>query len=433
MINLQREPATFVTNIQPAGDAKWLERRAELEEARRIRRERQENDVKASQEKFDEIKRSWLTLNEKMMPQELREALNCHQQLCDTIIADKKKLINDLQQELKKRDDHYVKTFRKNEEEIDLLIERMEEQIGTLTKAYREELGQTEVRSKKVTHTHGHIGALCFSLQKERKILKNEHMRQQKELAQKRQDLSEEYKRAVHQYERLQKQVKHFAAADARKFWEMRLMAEVERKDQVEKILALDSRICKHLDIAWKQPDLPFMEHSGPIQPQKQAQRPDHQQEEGQVSMETVKTVMELLCDEAGFLMERKLLKLLAPLEKEEQTLVKLTDLFHVSPCSSAVCSSPDLGSHQRSSVGHAEAPDASDYKAYWDSMANIISEDKLKMWDAAERKFRQYHAVLTDISELRSQNERLQQQNTELNRVLLHLHQSDLLESAYI
>ncbi|XP_022059690.1 dynein regulatory complex protein 1 isoform X2 [Acanthochromis polyacanthus] len=569
IIDLQRELTTFVTNIQTAGDAKWLERKAELEESRRIRRERLENDVKTSQEKYDEIVRSWLTLNEKRMLQELHEALNSHQQLCDIIIADKKKLINDLQQELKKRDDHYVKTLRNNEEEIDLLIERMEEQMRTLTNAYREQLGQTETVDQqeteaslaqykaewqqemtelwdkqiaqltdrrdevknyeeklhdqmlkdadlynqrlleencskfKVQREHQQkkaadsveklltniksyqpsegkrtsIKRRISGLQKERQSLQNELLRQQKELAQKRETLSKEYKCTMDQYERLQKQVKHFAVADATKFREMWQMCEEERKEQVEKILDLDSQICKHLGVAWERPPLPFMEHSGPIQPQTQAPRPDHQGEEGELSVEKMKKVMELLCDEAGFLMESKVLQLLAPLEKENQTVVKQRALFHSlgikgedvpeltdflskykqeqgeqtedvcaesSDVAKAVetsastdmsselihCSSvlPALRSflkqrvesrestaHHRSTVGHTEARDAADYKTYWDSMANVISEDKLKMWDAAERKFRQYHVVLTNISELRSQNERLQRRNAEL------------------
>ncbi|XP_023143430.1 dynein regulatory complex protein 1 isoform X1 [Amphiprion ocellaris] len=279
MINLQREPATFVTNIQPAGDAKSLERRAELEEARRIRRERQENDVKASQEKFDEIKRSWLTLNEKMMPQELHEALNCHQLLCDTIIAEKKKLINDLQQELKKRDDHYVKTLRKNEEDIDLLIERMEEQIGTLTKAYREELGQTE-------------GFLM-----ERKLLK--------------------------------------------------LLAPLEKEEQTfVKLTALF--------------------HSLGIEGEDVPELVDfllkYKQEQG-VQTEDV-------CAESSDVTKAA---------ETSSSTNKSSELIHYSNVLPALRSflkqrveSRESTAHQRSSVGHAEAPDASDYKAYWDSMANI-------------------------------------------------------------
>ncbi|XP_035804089.2 uncharacterized protein LOC111568563 isoform X3 [Amphiprion ocellaris] len=60
--------------------------------------EQQENDMKASQETYDEIMRRWLTLDEDKIPAEPREALKSQQQLYDTIITDKKKRINDLLQ-----------------------------------------------------------------------------------------------------------------------------------------------------------------------------------------------------------------------------------------------------------------------------------------------------------------------------------------------
>lgn len=48
-------------------------------------------------------------------------------------------------QELRIRDDSYVKELKGQEEELALLIKRMEDQIKTMTKAYREELAQLEV------------------------------------------------------------------------------------------------------------------------------------------------------------------------------------------------------------------------------------------------------------------------------------------------
>ncbi len=128
-------------------------------------------------------------------------------------------------------------------------------------------------------------------------------------------------------------------------------MIEAEVKQLVERALVIDSLICKqHLGISWERPPTAFMELSGPIQPQKQAWRPDRQAvsqlfqpgralqcsqrmmdasvgprletdtestdmemykagtavqsesgaeaEEGKLSMETLKKVMELLCDE---------------------------------------------------------------------------------------------------------------------------------------
>ncbi|XP_008297470.1 dynein regulatory complex protein 1, partial [Stegastes partitus] len=532
ILNLQRELGAFETNIRTAADAKELKRRAELEEARRMRREQQESDVKSIQEKCDEIMTKWSALSEKVLPQDLREALNGHQQLCAATIADKKKLISDLQQELKRRDDQYVKTLRKNEEEIDLLIERMEDQIKALTKAYREELSRTEIarltereeeEEKYVVIPDNHIPEgtdlrslelqktnwqlvqqitvmklliqktkqklsaakeaynsnkhHIMSLQKEVSDLQKMHKRSKKEFEQKKLDLWKKNERSVQQHKRLQEQVKHFAAADSRRFKEVWLMCEAERKQQVEKVLALDSRICRHLGVAWKQPPVPVMQHPGPIQP-------------GKLSVGMMKKVMELLCDEGGFLMESELLKL----QSEEQTVKKLSALFHVSPCSYVVLTqhtpeAPSLGlededlptladfllkykQEQRaqtedvcaessemaksaeasaaistsSEVIHGsrvlpalrsfleqqmkssvksrlmcwwcflrEARNTSDYKAYWDSMANIISKDKLKMWDAAERTLTRYHTVLTEISELDSKNMRLEERNKEL------------------
>ncbi|XP_078131130.1 dynein regulatory complex protein 1 [Sander vitreus] len=624
MINLQRDLTTIVTNIQTAADAKESMRRTELEKARRDRLERLENDVKSSQEIFEEITGGWSIAKQKVIPQELQEALNNQQQLCAALIEDKKKLINDLQQELKVGDDRYVKDLRKQAEELNLMMERMEDQIKTLTKAYREELAQIErvyhqesevlltrdkteweqhikelwveelerltQRKKKVeeyeviihnlmlettdkyslvqTEQNAKFQALdrkhqqikvtnmitklkqikqkdeiairnfslvhmknrAISLQTEMKNLITKNYSQKKQFTKKSRYLAVDYKRNIQQYERIKKKIKHFAVADARKFEEMWLMIEAEVKQLVERVLVIDSLICKqHLGLAWERPSMEFMELSGPIQPQKQAWRPARQavsqalqcsqrmmdlsvgprletdtestdmemykektavqsessaeMEEGKLSMETQKKVMELLCDEAGFLLEDKLLNLLAPLEKEEQTVVKLGSLLcsfgieeedvpklahfllkykhqqreqtesvcdesdetskkaeeaepkstthltfelidpnHVVPALKSFLQqhmrSRESSAHQHHSF-HVEARDTSEDEAYWESMGIIISEDKLKLWDAVENTFKQYQAVLTEISELIPETQSLKQQNTELRMLL--------------
>ena len=49
-------------------------------------------------------------------------------------------------QDLKAKDDLYVKDLKKMAEDIDLMIERQNEQVENLQKAQREELAQIEVR-----------------------------------------------------------------------------------------------------------------------------------------------------------------------------------------------------------------------------------------------------------------------------------------------
>ncbi|XP_045916689.1 dynein regulatory complex protein 1 isoform X2 [Micropterus dolomieu] len=635
IISLQRDLPTLVTNIQTAADARESIRRTELEEARRLRLERLENDAKSSREKFEEITRQWSIAKQKVIPQELQEALNNQQQLCAALIEDKKKLINDLQQELKVGDDRYVKDLRKQAEELDLMMERMEDQIKTLTKAYREELAHIErvyqqesevlltrdkteweqymkelwnkelerlmQRKKKVEEYEAiihnlmlettdkysviqleqnakwqvlerehqqtkatsmivklkqikqkdevavqkfslaHMKSRIISLQTEMKNLMTTYTSEEKQFTKRSRYLSEDYKRNIQQYERIQKKIEHFAVADVRKFEEMWLMIEAEMKQLVERALVIDSLICKqHLGLAWERPSMAFMELSGPIQPQKQAWRPARQGvsqlfhteqalqsnermmdasvgprletdtestdmemykegtavqsesgaevEEEKLSMETMKKVMELLCDEAGFLMDDKLLKLLTPLEKEEQTVVKLGSLLNTFGieeedvpklahflfkykhqqreqtkcfvCLQDVCVEsgessgkaeevetnstghltsdiidpihvvPALKSfleqlvrssstRQNPSFHHSEARDTSEDEAYWESMGNIISEDRLKLWDAAENTLKKYHAVLMEICELVPEIQSLEQQNTELRMLL--------------
>ena len=62
------------------------------------RLEKLENEVKTSQDKFDEITAKWEEGRQKRIPQELWEMLNTQQLHCAGLIEDKNKLISELQQ-----------------------------------------------------------------------------------------------------------------------------------------------------------------------------------------------------------------------------------------------------------------------------------------------------------------------------------------------
>ncbi|KAM9781390.1 dynein regulatory complex protein 1-like [Syngnathus typhle] len=57
--------------------------------------------------------------------------------------------------------------------------------------------------------------------------------------------------------------------------------------------------------------------------------------------------------------------------------------------------------------------------KAFWDSLANIIPEEKLRIWDAAEIALTKYLAVLEENSEIFRKNVTLEEENRELRRQL--------------
>ncbi|KAM8952696.1 dynein regulatory complex protein 1 [Pelodytes ibericus] len=144
LAKLVSDGTQLVTNVQIAADARETQRRAGEVALKRLRIEKLNNEAKSSLEKFEEITKKWLSTGSKKIPQELWETLNSQQQQCAQLIEDKNKLIGDLQQELKRKDDQYVRDLKKQTEDIDLLNERMEEQIRNLMKTYREELLQIE-------------------------------------------------------------------------------------------------------------------------------------------------------------------------------------------------------------------------------------------------------------------------------------------------
>ncbi|OWK10023.1 DRC1 [Cervus elaphus hippelaphus] len=115
----------LVTNIQVATDTREIHRRVEEEEIKRQRLEKLENEVKTSQDKFDEITIKWEEGKQRRIPQELWEMLNA-------------------QQELKIKDDQYVKDLKKQSDDICLLLERMEEQVKNVMKTFRQELQNIE-------------------------------------------------------------------------------------------------------------------------------------------------------------------------------------------------------------------------------------------------------------------------------------------------
>lgn len=134
----------LVTNVQVAADIRETHRRLEEEEIKRQRLEKLENEVKTSQDKFDEITAKWEEGKQKRIPQALWDMLNTQQLHCAALIEDKNKLISELQQELKTKDDQYVKDLKKQSDDICLLLERMEEQVKNVMKTFRQELHHIE-------------------------------------------------------------------------------------------------------------------------------------------------------------------------------------------------------------------------------------------------------------------------------------------------
>ncbi|CAH8865297.1 unnamed protein product [Trichobilharzia szidati] len=137
---LIRDGDSFVTNIRVACDARENLKRAEDHELNQIRVQNLENDATNSLELFNKITEQWDIVQESELVDETRELLEKQKKLCTDLIAEKNKLINELNLEVKAKDDHYVRELKKRTEDIDLLAERMESQIKAMQRAYREEI-----------------------------------------------------------------------------------------------------------------------------------------------------------------------------------------------------------------------------------------------------------------------------------------------------
>uniref|UniRef100_A0AAZ3R1T5 Dynein regulatory complex protein 1 n=1 Tax=Oncorhynchus tshawytscha TaxID=74940 RepID=A0AAZ3R1T5_ONCTS len=257
---------------------------------------------------------------------------------------------------------------------------------------------------------------------------------QEKQSREENQNLTDDYTRIMQQYKHMQKKMRHFAAIDAKKFEEVWLMNEEEVKALVEKALDTDRLVHEQqLGLAWQRPSLAFMERCGPLQPQRQTQKTAHQAISELLQLGQTSGLGKGKYQEAGvgpgaespglgFLIESKLLKLLSPLEKDEQSLMKLDSIFTVSYNVTAICMLCHLelaASHQPSMLGLGGRDDTED-AAYWEAMGDVIPEAKLKIWGALEAALDKYHIVLTERSKFITDTQSLKQQNTEL-RMLLH------------
>ncbi|XP_071854027.1 dynein regulatory complex protein 1-like [Apostichopus japonicus] len=446
----------LVSNVEVAANSREAQRRAEEEETVRLRIEKLDAEAKASLERFEEITKRWSTASGRNIPQELHDVLMQQKQLCDAMIDEKNKLINDFQMELKAKDDQYVKDLKKQAEDVDLMIERMEEQIKNLMKAYRDEITQIEKafelerrellngnkrkwdqavqargdqeldymkqRDKRVDDYEQQIQHLriqdaeeynqvkikletdvqvleqqlqqmkaTYQLNQEKleynfqvlkkrdeenTITKSQQKRkltrlqdvmnnmriklakQEKQYREENQNLADDYKRITEQFKELQKKSKHFQATDTKKFYDVWCMNEEEVKQLAQKLLE-QNRIITEQQLgleATPLEDLSFMENVGPLSSDKSeigsasahevlkevmSTEGSVQEAEESTDLETetkdptsklsskaIKSVLELLCDESGFLVESKLNQLLAPLEKDERSLMKLDAIF---------------------------------------------------------------------------------------------------------
>jgi len=142
-LKLLRNAGTeLVSNVDIAAQAREFERRKEAHEGKKLRIKKLADEADQSLEKFEAIRRRWAGSLAREIPQELKDALNDQVRACDDLLSGKNELIADLNRELKGSEDEYVKTLKKQYDDLEILAQRMEEQYKTMDGAYRQEIKQ---------------------------------------------------------------------------------------------------------------------------------------------------------------------------------------------------------------------------------------------------------------------------------------------------
>ena len=114
-----------VTKVRIMGDSRENERRISEEVNRQGRRQKLLYEAESSARQNAAVAMKWSALFDKEIPQELLQEIEMQRDTCDRIIQSKDRLIKEFKTELKAKDDEYVKSLKKQAEDIDLLLERM--------------------------------------------------------------------------------------------------------------------------------------------------------------------------------------------------------------------------------------------------------------------------------------------------------------------
>ena len=141
---LKYDTINDVTQIRVQTDDRENRRRIIEEQKRDQRLNGLRAEAISSTAKTEELTNYWNELDDIHMPQALQAEIDKQRNACNEITASKDRLIKQFQQELKIKDEEYVKMLKSQAEDIELLIKRMRQQFYQLRKEYELQLENVE-------------------------------------------------------------------------------------------------------------------------------------------------------------------------------------------------------------------------------------------------------------------------------------------------
>lgn len=154
----------------------------------------------------------WADLFSIEVSQDLYEQIEKQRLACEKIITSKDKLVTEIKAELKRKDDDFVKTLKRQSEDVDALLQYMSTQYVEMQNGYREELDEIEA-----------------ALLAERSDLLEANRRELQDLFDKRskmeQDFMDRYLSSVEHY---QQQLEQLRIADAEDYHILKIRLETD-------------------------------------------------------------------------------------------------------------------------------------------------------------------------------------------------------------
>ena len=563
-----------VTKVRIMGDSRENERRINEEVNRQGRRQKLLYEAESSARQNAAVAMKWSALFDKEIPQELLSEIELQRDTCERIIQSKDRLIKEFKTELKAKDDEYVKSLKKQAEDIDLLLERMGRQYGLLRKAFEDELEDVETafmqerhelmesnkteltglmerrkdkeeqfmeaRKRRVEEDQRQLEAqrvqdaedynilkikleteiqtleqqleemrATYQLNQEKldynyrvlverdsentntikqqkkkltrmadvlSSLKAKYAREERRYKQENQDLTEEYKRITEQFKDLQNKFQHFEVADTNRYRDVWQMNEESITELMRKVLQADKIVHEQqLGLNWFPPSEHIFQAGSQGAGGQRASAAEGDGEggpisRGQMDNENIKRMLELLCNEAGFLVEGKIQKLLEPLPPDEQNLLKIDsilkvlgvegaadvekllsyfladadnhELIHPNDAIKAIKAFVEEHQAERQRGGDTiktakreagQEGTRREEREFWERMASIIGDKTFRVWSALEKALQKYNALTNARSNTINEVADLQQQNGELKALLNQYLSSRINEDLHV
>ncbi len=194
-----------VTAVRVANNDSEAKRRVVDEELKKNRLAKLQQEALTSAKANAAIEMKWAELLEKEIPQELHQEIQFQMESCNGIIRSKDELIADFQQQLRAKDEEYVRALRQHAEDIDELLSRIRSEFVELQAEYDKELdtieeAYLEERERIINEHTGEIDSL-FEMRRNKEVFYKENKQKTEDQYQK--EVEDLITRGADQYNKL--------------------------------------------------------------------------------------------------------------------------------------------------------------------------------------------------------------------------------------